>query len=150
MQAQNELQGIYDERVSHLNKFRIGMADIALRRHPLAQVVGVTLMSKEEDIYGDTSNEVEVRVDKLALVNKSPDLSYVQDYFDDLIEDVDDKIPWLVKMTITGLPRLINHDDRILIADEVYSVSKVSPINRMNDGLLKVLVYPERSNPELV
>lgn len=150
MQAQNELQGIYDERVSHLNRFRKGMADIALRRHPLAQKVVVAFMSKDEDIYGDTCNEVEVRVEKLALVNKSPDLSYVQDYFDDLVEDIDDKMPWLVKLTTTDLPRLINHDDRILIADEVYSVSKVSPINRMNDGLLKVLVYPERSNPELV
>lgn len=147
MPEQSEIQGIYDQRVSHLNKFRTGMADIALEHNALAQQVQVHFMSKVKDIYSDTSNELQQIVDKRAIISKNPDMAYVQDLFDEIVEE-DEKMPWLVKMTITDLPRLINHDDRITIGGILYSVSKASPINRLNDGLLKILVYPERTETD--
>lgn len=144
MQEQSEVQGILDKRINHLNKFRVGMADIAMHFSAIAQSVTVIFMKKTRDVYNDTSVEEEFRVEKRAVVSKSPDMNYVQDLFDVLLEE-EDKQPWLVKLTISSLPRLINHDDRIVIAGQTYSVSLVSPINRLNDGIQKILVYPERS-----
>lgn len=147
MQEQSEIQGVYDKRVNHLNKFRVGMADIAMQFNAIAQQVTVIFMKKITDVYNDTSVEEESRVEKRAVVSKSPDMNYVQDLFDTLVEE-EEKQPWLIKLTISKLPRLINHDDRIIIAGEVYSVSMASPINRLNDGIQKVLVYPERSDSD--
>lgn len=146
--SQAEIQGIYDERVDHLNKFRTGMADIQLDFNAIAQDVTVQLMSKKKDIYSDTTTEIEQEIVKRAVVSKNPDMMYVQDLFSELVEDEDERIPWLVKMTITNLPRIVQHDDRIIIGDLLYSVSQVTPINRLNDGLLKILVYPERTDTE--
>lgn len=123
------------------------MADIALEHNALAQEVQIHFMSKVKDIYSDTSNELQEIVEKRAIISKNPDMTYVQDLFDELVEE-DEKIPWLVKLTRTDLPRMINHDDRITIGGILYSVSKVAPINRLNDGLLKVLVYPERTETD--
>jgi hypothetical protein len=147
--SQAEIQGVFDERVEHLNEYRTGMADIALEFNALSQVVHITFMTKETDIYGDTTDAVESELDKLAVVTKNPDMSYVQDLFGYLGEDREDEIPWLVKLTLTDMPRIIRHDDRILIGEIEFSVSKVTPINRLNDGLLKVLVYPERGDIEV-
>lgn len=146
--SQAETQGIYSSRIEHLNEFRTGMADRALALNALSQLVQVKLMEKSVDIYGDTEVKLEAEVTKRVVVTKNPEMSYVANQFDLLVEDDEDRIPWLVKLTQSGLPRLIRHDDRMIIGGIEYSVSAVSPINRLNDGLLKVLIYPERSSNE--
>ena len=82
-------------------------------------------------------------MEKRILPSKKADLFFVQDLFGDLIED-ESKIPWLVQMTLTGLPRLVNNGDNIIVEDVAYTVAKVAPVHRLNDGILRLLIYVER------
>ena len=76
-------------------------------------------------------------------------MEYVQDLFNgELLIDNDDQIPWLVVMTKTGLPRLLNQDDQIVIDGNKYTISVVRPTNRNSDSVFDCIIYPERTDPE--
>jgi len=136
-------QGVYSERVEHQNHFRRTMADIVIGLNPLAQNATIVFNKIEKDHYDDSRAIEEGRMEKRILLSKKADLFFVQDLFGDLIED-ESKIPWLVQMTLTGLPRLVNNGDNIIVEDVAYTVAKVAPVHRLNDGILRLLIYVER------
>ena len=142
--SQAEIQGIFSERVEHLNTFARVMADIQVSHNPLAQDVTLIFNKKTSDVYYDTSIEEETRIKKRVLISKKYNLYYVQDLFQTLVEPTTE-MPWIVTLTLTSLPRHLQMDDQILIGDELYTVSRVSPKNRIQDSIQKVLIYNERA-----
>lgn len=144
MQEQGLIQDAYSERLDHLNDFRQKMADIQLEFNPLSQVALVQLVKKDTDIYGDTQNQLEQELTKRVHVKKNPSLIYLQDEFDFLVED-SESTPVVITMTTTGLPRLVNHDDRVIIGNIVYTISTARPANRLSDTIIKLTAYPERT-----
>ena len=119
------------------------MADIVIGLNPLAQNATIVFNKIEKDHYDDSRAIEEGRMEKRILLSKKADLFFVQDLFGDLIED-ESKIPWLVQMTLTGLPHLVNNGDNIIVEDVAYTVAKVAPVHRLNDGILRLLIYVER------
>lgn len=125
------------------------MADIKIDRHPQKKKATIIFNDTRLDIYNDAIREEECRVEKNVIVRKNPDMMFVQSmFYNELIEDTD-KIPWVVDVTITNLPRLPKNDDMLLITDNgkeyLYSISSVKPINRDTPVVLVMLVYPERT-----
>lgn len=56
MGSQAEIQGVFNERVEHLNKYRRLMADALLGRHLIAQDAEILLLAKSFDQYEDISS----------------------------------------------------------------------------------------------
>lgn len=138
-----------DIRLNRLNKFVLRMADIKINRHPQRKKATIIFNDTRLDIYNDAIREEECRVEKNVIVRKNPDMMFVQSmFYNELIEDTD-KLPWVVDVTITNLPRLPKNDDMLLITDNgkeyLYSISSVKPINRDTPVVLVMLVYPERT-----
>lgn len=136
-----------DFRLSAIERFQARMADIRISRHPQHRDCLFIVNNTEFDIYQDSTSEESIRVLKQVVVQKNPDLSYVQESFGaDALVDDGEKVPWVVNMTCLGLPRLPMVDDRFIIDGVTYSVSRVKPSNRDMRGLLECLVYPERTD----
>lgn len=133
-----------DIRNTMLTCFEEGMAEIRLSRHQLRSNVIVSLRDTDTDIYMDAvESREECRVNKVALVNKSPDMDYVQEMFDELSMP-DDILPFTVALTRSGLPRNPHINDYIIVDGRIYVVSKVRPTNRDLGRVLLLLVYPMR------
>lgn len=130
-----------------LNLFAAGMADIQMDRNPLAQEVILVFNEVSRDQYQDSIVIEECRVKKQAMVKKNVDMEYVQQEGVVLLEEYD-SLPWVVSLTITGLPRNPRLDDSILIGGILYTVSSVKPSNRSVDSILLISIYPDRSNIE--
>lgn len=113
-----------DVRLAYINRLQQGMADIRVSRHYLRKDVIICLNNSETDIYMDVSEREEfVRVAKKAIVQKTPDLSYVQESYD-ILPDYDEQVPWTVAFTLSGLPHPPKMNDLIIIEGRVYVVSK--------------------------
>ena len=126
-----------------LNYFASSMVDLQLDRNPLAQEVIVIFNSVTRDHYQDSVVVEECRIKKMAIVKKDPDMSYVQQLGDILLED-DEHVPWIVSLTTTGLLRIPKQDDQILIDGTRYYVSYVKPANRSVDSIINLSIYPDR------
>ena len=149
MYEQAKKQGVFDERVEHLDRLHVGMADLSLKFNALAQFVDIYFVNASTDVYMDTTIEVvKVVRDKRAIVSKKNDMIYVQRLFETLLEGDTEENGWHIWLTGKGLPRHVQHDDIIKIAGILYSVSMVAPYNRLNDGLEHIWVYPERTLKE--
>ena len=71
--GQANIQGVFNERVEHLNKFRRIMADVQLNLNLISQDVTIVLNQNAIDLYHDSSLvEETVRVDKRVLISKNP------------------------------------------------------------------------------
>lgn len=132
-------------RVQAIDRYSRMMADIRISRHPLRKHVLCIFTDKEYDIYQDSTTTESERLKKLAIVQKNPDLDYVQE-LDDVLMDDGDHIPWVVTMTLTGLPRTPRQDDYLIIEGVKYAISKVGPINRSVRGVVDCMIYPERTH----
>lgn len=133
-----------DARIKQLRRFEQGMADARISRSQLRSTVIFSLRSTQHDLYMDASDTTEeFRVIKHAIVNKNPDMYYVQDAFD-LLSESEDILPFIVLFTVSGLPRPLLINDYIIIAGRIYVVSKVRPTNRDLGGVVEALVYPMR------
>ena len=139
---------IYEKRVKHLNRFSCGMADIQILRNPLSLEVIVVFNDISYNHYQDSQICESERVKKIAVVKKNPEMSYVQELGDVLLEDDPDKIPWIVSMTTTGLSRIPKFNDHVVIEGIKYTISKVKPVNRNIDSLINIFIYPERNDPQ--
>ncbi len=133
-----------DGRLRQQNRFQVGLADIKISRHHLRKEVILILTETEYDQYQDSTNTEIARVKKWAIVEKNPDMNFVQELGDTLLEDTE-QLPWLVTLTMTNMPRHLNHDDSIIIDGMKYTVSFVKPSNRFLQGVFYALVYPERN-----
>lgn len=133
---------IYNKQA--LNNFTSGMMDIQLPRNPLASEVILIFNESVRDHYQDVIVTEDCRIKKLALVKKDPDMNYVQQEMDELLEDNIEQLPWLVKLTMTDLPRRPRAEDQILIEGLRYNISYVKPLNRSLDNIVLLTVYPDR------
>ena len=102
----------------------------------------------QRDHYQDSITTEEGRVKKRAIVKKDPDMSYVQQLGDVLLEDDDDHIPWVVSMSMTNLIRIPRTDDQVLIDGVRYYVSYVKPVNRSIDSIVNISIYPDRNDED--
>lgn len=135
----------YDRRNRVLNNWAAGIMDIWLSRTQLTSKVTLIFTKIVRDHYQDATHEECCRVEKLAAVKKNTDMNYVQELLGDiLLEDNLEQIPWVVSLTMTGLPRIPKMDDHIIIDGVKYTISMVIPKNRHIKSLLSLLVYPER------
>lgn len=133
-----------DIRNTVLTRFEEGMAEIRLSRHQLRSNVIVSLRDTQHDIYMDVQDSSEeFRALKVALVNRNPDMMYVQELFDELSMP-DDILPFTVILTAAGLPRNPHINDYVIVDGRIYVVSKVKPTNRDLGRVLNLLVYPMR------
>lgn len=136
---------MFDNRA--LNWFVSGMLDIQFERYPFSQKVDIVFNDVERDHYQDPILVESSRVNKWAIVRKNPDMNFVQQFGDELLEDYQ-KEPWAVGFTVTDLPRNPRQDDNIIIGGERFIVSVVKPLNRSVDKVLWALVYPERNDED--
>lgn len=136
---------IYDERHRALENMAVGMADIQLAHNPVASETIVIFNDLSVDHYQDSRIAEICRVKKLAVFNKVDDMNYVPDSDMGELQFDNDSIPFRVLMTITGLPRLPRRDDMLLNEGDLYTIHHVKPMNRDINGLLELIVYPERT-----
>lgn len=133
-----------DVRIAQLKRFEQGMADARISRSQLRSTVIISLRSTQHDQYMDVSDTTEeYRIVKHAIVNKNPNMDYVQDAFDIFVES-EDILPFVVNLTMSGLPRPLLINDHIIVGGRIYVVSKVKPTNRDLGGVLEAAVYPMR------
>ena len=135
-----------DRRLRNLNNFTAGMLDINLSRNPLAEEAMFIFNTVTRDHYQDAVIVEEFRYKKVVLVKKDVDLHYLQEWGENLVEDVD-SLPWVISFTSTGLPRIPRMDDQIVVGGRKYTISLVKPTNRQIESVLLAMVYPERSEP---
>lgn len=132
-----------ERQLGLLSKYYAGMTDLNFSHNPLSQECIFIVNDIEYDQYQDAVKVERCRVKKRCLVKKNPDMYYVQEFNDELIEDTDE-IPWIVSITITDLKEKPKASDQILINGLKYTISKVKPINRNVEAVFNCLVYPER------
>lgn len=127
-----------------------GMTDIKIHRHPLKSVVIITFCHVHRDIYGDTSSipELEGSYQKECIIQKNPNLDYINNAIGELLND-GDTLPWIMIVTLTGLPRTLRQGDYATIDDVVYKVSGVKPCNRNNSDVIQCFLHPERGDFEI-
>lgn len=135
----------HDYRRTMLSNMAVGMADIQLSHNALATEVILIYNDLSVDHYQDSRIAEIDRIKKLAVFRKSKDLTFVPDDSEELLDDQDSAIPYEVLTTVTGLPRLPRRDDMLLNDGNLYTVHHVKPMNRDIDGLIQLIVYPERT-----
>lgn len=137
-----------DLRVKQVNKFTSKIVDKQISRHPLKSLVILIYNETEYDIYRDATPVESERINKLAIVEKDKDFFYVQEWIGDEVVFLDDeeKSPWLITMTITGLPRVPKQDDCLIIEGRKHTITKVKPINKSIQSVITILTYPERTD----
>lgn len=134
-----------DRRNNILDVYAAGMADIWLSRNQTASDVVIIYNKIIRDQYQDAIHKEVARVKKKAIVKKDPSMNYVQELLGEvLLEDNLNQIPWIVSVTMTGLPRAPRMDDQIIIDDIKYTISMVLPKNRFLRSMLSMFIYPER------
>lgn len=133
-----------DFRSQYIQRYECGMADIRISRHNLRRDVIISLRDVEHDIYMDVSDSTEeARICKQAIVVMNPDMFYVQEQFENL-DMPDDILPFIVIVTMSGMPRPAHLNDWIIVDGKIYVVSKVKPTNRELGKVIECLVYPMR------
>lgn len=135
-----------DERYEQLNKLSAGMLDLSLSRNPYSKEVFICFNNTTRDHYQDADLFELTRIKKVAVVTRNTDMEYTPMSEVTELQLDNDKVPYDVTFTITGLPRLITLDDSIIIDAVRYRVSSIKPFNRDVDKVLSVTVYPERVN----
>ena len=135
----------HDYRRAVLSRMAVGMADIQLSHNALATEVILIYNDLSIDHYQDSRIAEIDRIKKLAIFRKSEELTFVPDDSDELLDDKESAIPYEVLTTNTGLPRLPRRDDMLLSEGNLYTVHHVKPMNRDIDGLIQLIVYPERT-----
>lgn len=135
----------HDYRRDILSNMAVGMADIQLSHNALATEIIVIYNDISVDHYQDSRIAEVDRVKKLAVFRKSQDMTFVPDDSEELLEDSEKSIPYQVLTTITGLPRMPRRDDMLLNEGVLYTIHHVKPMNRDIDGLIELIVYPERT-----
>lgn len=134
-----------DERLEKINNFHTRMTEYKILRHPLKTNIEVTLCEVTKDIYGDSTSVPEQKVNKVCVIQKTMDMDYLNTALGILMEE-NEKLPWLVYLTLIGLPRTLMHGDYITADGEVYKVSAVRPVNRQNPNVIRLLIHPERDD----
>lgn len=134
-----------DPRLKTVNKFMTGMTDIKIKRHPLRTEVDISLCRVERDNYGDTESFVESKYKKLVILKKNVDLTYINNDIGVLVDD-GETLPWVMVLTLTGLPRTLRHGDFITTEGQDYKISCVKPVNRENPDIIMCLVHPSRDD----
>ena len=135
----------HDYRRDILSTMAVGMADIQLSHNALASEVIIIYNDLSVDHYQDSRIAEVDRIKKLAVFRKSEELTFVPDDSDELLDDKESAIPYQVLMTMTGLPRMPRRDDMLLHEGNLYAIHHVKPMNRDIDGLIQLIVYPERT-----
>ena len=135
----------HDYRRDILSNMAVGMADIQLSHNALATEVIIIFNDISVDHYQDSRIAEIDRIKKLAIFRKSQDMTFVPDESEELLEDSEKSIPYEVLTTVTRLPRLPRRDDMVLSEGVLYTVHHVKPMNRDIDGLIQLIVYPERT-----
>lgn len=135
----------HDYRRTMLSKMAVGMADIQLSHNALATEVILIYNDLSVDHYQDSRIAEIDRIKKLAVFRKSEELTFVPDDSVELLDDKESEIPYEVLTTVTGLPRMPRRDDMLLNDGNLYTVHHVKPMNRDIDGLIQLIVYPERT-----
>lgn len=136
---------IYDERHRALSTMAVGMADIQLAHNPTASEVIVIFNDLSVDHYQDSRIAEICRIKKLGVFNKVTDLDFVPDSDMGDLQIDNDSVPYRVLMTLTDLPRLPKRDDMLLNEGMLYTIHHAKPMNRDIDGLVELIVYPERT-----
>lgn len=135
-----------DFRSQYIQRYEQGMVDIRISRHNLRRNVIVSLRDVEHDIYMDVADSTEeARICKQAIVVMNPDMYYVQEQFDNL-DMPDDILPFVIVLTMSGLPRQLHMNDWVIVDGKIYVISKVKPTNRELGKVLECLVYPMRDS----
>lgn len=135
-----------DERYKQINKLSAGMLDMTLSRNPYSKEVFISFNNASRDHYQDADLYELTRIKKVAVVTRNTDMEYTQMLDTPELQLDNDKVPYDVTMSITGLPRLLHLDDSITIDNVKYRVSAIKPFNRDIDKVITVTVYPERVN----
>lgn len=135
----------HDYRRRILSRMAVGMADIQLSHNALASEVIIIFNDLSVDHYQDSRIAEIDRIKKLAIFRKSEELTFVPDDSEELLDDKESAIPYEVLTTNTGLPRLPRRDDMLLNEGNLYTIHHVKPMNRDIDGLIQLIVYPERT-----
>lgn len=134
-----------DQRVKQINNFTTKMAELKILRHPLRSEVKITLCGTERDLYGDTDSDPEEGIDKVCVIKKSTDLDYINSALG-ILMDEGEALPWMVYMTLIGLPRTLQHGDYLTVDNLVYKISRVRPLNRTNPDVIRMLIHPDRDD----
>lgn len=124
-----------------------GMTEIKIHRHPLKSVVLICLCKVTRDHYGDTSSVVEQTVTKEVILQKNPDLMYINATIGELLDD-GDELPWIMILTLKDLPRTLRLGDYVRLDDLIYKVSGVRPVNRENPNVIQCFLHPKREDLE--
>ena len=88
MSSQAQIQGVFNDRVEHLNNFRRIMGDIVLDHHLISQDAEVMLLARSFDIYGDISSVAPFYAfssKKLAIYDNESGLSFLADRNGDIV-----------------------------------------------------------------
>lgn len=133
-----------DPRLDRVCHFMTGMFDVKVRRHPLRQRVVITFCDVVRDHYGDTHSTPVERYSKLIILKRNPDLSYINNAIGVLLDDGND-LPWIMYLSLTGLPRTLRMGDYVTIDSIDYKVSNVKPCNRENPNIIACMLHPERT-----
>lgn len=134
-----------DPRLSKVCRFMTGMFDVKVRRHPLKQRVVITFCDVVRDHYGDTHSTPVERYSKLIILKRNPDLSYINNALGILLDDGKD-LPWIMYLSLTGLPRTLRVGDYVTIDNIDYKVSNVKPCNRENPNIIACMLHPNRTD----
>lgn len=139
-----------DSRTNQVNKFTAKIVDKQISRHPLRDNVIIVYNETDYDIYRDATSVETGRTNKLAIVEKDKDRFYVQEWEGDEPEflEEDDRSPWMITMTMTGLERTPKQDDFIIIEGRKHTISRVKPIHIKVKSVITVLSYPEKNDEE--
>jgi len=140
-------QKVVDSRVKQINKFISGIVDRQIVLHPLRSNIIIIFNETVYDIYRDATSVEADRVNKLAIVEKDKDIFYIQEWLDEPeFLDAEGLSPWVITMSLKGLPRVPKQDDHIVIDGRKHTVHRVKPINKRIESVISVLTYPEREN----
>lgn len=123
------------------------MTDINYEHNPLSLECIYIVNDSVYDQYQDMVRIEKDRIKKRCIVKKNPEMYYVQEFGEELLEDTDE-IPWIVSITATGLPSKPKAYDQLLIQGVKYTISKVKPVNRNVEAVFCCVVYPERSEDD--
>lgn len=132
-----------------LKNYIASLTDINYDHNPLSLECIFIVNEAVYDQYQDMTRVERDRVKKRCIVKKNPEMYYVQEFGEDLLEDTDE-IPWIVSITSTNLKEKPKAFDQILIQGVKYTISKVKPINRNVEAVFNCVVYPERSEDDFL
>lgn len=127
-----------------LDHYAATMADLQLSRNPLSEECILIFNTVTRDHYQDAVVTETVRVKKRCLIKKNLNMHYVQEEGYELLEDTQE-LPWIISVTMTGLPRVPQMDDQVMVDGIKYTVAEVRPANRSIRSIVLLSVYPERA-----